>query len=57
MKLWSESWANGERIPARYAAGKPDAGGGVSFSANLNPHLGWSEAPPGTRSIALICHD
>ncbi len=57
MKLWSESWVNGERIPARYAAGKPDGAGGVTFSDNLNPHLAWSDAPLGTRSFALICHD
>ena len=24
MKLWSDSWINGERIPTRFAAGKPD---------------------------------
>ena len=57
MKLWRESWINGERIPPRYAAGKPDAASGVTFSDNLNPHLGWSEVPQGTRSLALICHD
>jgi Raf kinase inhibitor-like YbhB/YbcL family protein len=57
MKLWSHSWANGERIPARYAAGQPDGHGGAVFSDNLNPHLAWSEVPEGTRSFALICHD
>jgi Raf kinase inhibitor-like YbhB/YbcL family protein len=57
MKLWSDSWTNGERIPTRYAAGKPDVAAGVTFSDNLNPHLGWSEVPAGTRSFALICHD
>ena len=57
MKLWSDSWANGEAIPARCAAGKPDGGGGAVFSENLNPHLAWSEVPPGTKSFALICHD
>lgn len=57
MKLWSDSWANGERIPPRYAAGRLDAAGGVTFSDNVNPHLAWSEVPPGTRSFALICHD
>ncbi len=56
MKLWSDSWVNGERIPARCAAGKLDAAG-VGFSDNLNPHLAWSEAPAGTKSFALICHD
>lgn len=57
MKLWSDSWTNGERIPTRYAAGKPDVAAGVTFSDNLNPHLGWSEVPTGTKSFALICHD
>ena len=54
MKLWSDSWTNGEPIPARYAAGKLDAAGGVGFSDNLNPHLQWSELPAGTRSLVLI---
>ena len=44
MKLWSSSWVNGERIPARHAAGKPDAAGEATFSTNINPHLAWSEA-------------
>ena len=57
MKLWSDSWANGERIPSRYAAGKPDGQGGATFSDNVNPHLAWSEVPAGTLSLALICHD
>ena len=57
MKLWSESWTNGDRIPARYAAGKPDGAGGAIFSDNLNPHLAWSEVPPGAQSMVLICHD
>jgi Raf kinase inhibitor-like YbhB/YbcL family protein len=57
MKLWSDSWANGERIPSRYAAGRIDTPEGVTFSENLSPHLAWSELPAGTRSLALICHD
>ncbi len=57
MKLWSDSWVNGERIPLRFAAGKPDVASGVSFSDNLSPHLAWSEVPAGTKSFALICHD
>lgn len=56
MKLWSDSWINGERIPTRYAAGKP-AADGATFSDNISPHLAWSEVPAGTRSYALICHD
>jgi phosphatidylethanolamine-binding protein (PEBP) family uncharacterized protein len=57
MKLWSDSWTNGDRIPTRYAAGKPDGTGGATFSDNLNPHLAWSDLPAGTQSLVLICHD
>ena len=57
MKLTSTSWVNGDRIPARYAAGRRAVGGGVEFSDNLNPQLGWADLPPGTKSLALICHD
>jgi Raf kinase inhibitor-like YbhB/YbcL family protein len=56
MKLWSDSWTNGDRIPARYAAGKLTESG-VGFSDNVNPHLAWSGLPPGTRSLVLVCHD
>lgn len=56
MKLWSNSWPNGESIPERFAAGKLTAEG-VGFSDNLSPHLAWSGLPAGTRSLALICHD
>ena len=57
MKLWSDSWTNGDSIPTRFAAGQPDGAGGARFSDNLNPHLAWSDLPAGTQSMALICHD
>jgi Raf kinase inhibitor-like YbhB/YbcL family protein len=57
MKLTSRSLAEGQRIDALYAAGKPDAKSTVTFSDNLSPHLAWSEVPAGTKSFALICHD
>jgi len=57
MKLWSDSWTNGDRIGARYAAGRLDESGAVGFSDNVNPHLAWSDLPAGTRSLVLICHD
>jgi phosphatidylethanolamine-binding protein (PEBP) family uncharacterized protein len=57
MKLWSDSWANGDRIGERYAAGRLDARGGVTFSDNLNPHLAWNDVPSDARSLVLICHD
>lgn len=57
MKLWSDSWRNGNPIPPLYAAGRPDGQGGVGFSDNVSPHLAWSGAPSATQSFALICHD
>jgi phosphatidylethanolamine-binding protein (PEBP) family uncharacterized protein len=57
MKFWSDSWTNGDRIPERFAAGKPDGQGGAAFSDNISPHLAWSEVPAGAQSLVLICHD
>lgn len=57
MKLWSDSWTNGDRIPDRYAAGKADGQGSATFSDNLNPHLAWSATPAQTQSLVLVCHD
>jgi Raf kinase inhibitor-like YbhB/YbcL family protein len=57
MKLWSDSWTNGDRIPARYAAGRLDGADGVGFGENLNPHLAWSDVPAAAKSLVLICHD
>jgi Raf kinase inhibitor-like YbhB/YbcL family protein len=57
MKLWSRSWVNGDPIPARFAAGRPDPDSVVTFSDNVSPHLAWDDLPAGTRSLALICHD
>ncbi len=57
MRLWSNSWTNGDHIPARYAAGQPDGQGGAGFSDNISPHLAWDDLPAGTQSVVLICHD
>jgi Raf kinase inhibitor-like YbhB/YbcL family protein len=57
MKLWSDSWANGDRIAPKYAAGRLDDKSGVAFSDNINPHLAWSDLPAATKSLVLICHD
>jgi Raf kinase inhibitor-like YbhB/YbcL family protein len=57
MRLISQSWADGGHIPERFAAGRVDAAGQVGFSANLNPHLTWSEVPLSARSLVLICQD
>ena len=52
MKIASESFEHGKRIPAEFAAGTPDG-----FGGNRNPHLHWRDAPAGTRSFALLCID
>ncbi|WP_428264377.1 YbhB/YbcL family Raf kinase inhibitor-like protein [Haliangium sp.] len=57
MKLWSDSFRDGEPIPARYALGKHDPDNHFAFSDNVSPHLAWSELPDGTKSLALICCD
>jgi phosphatidylethanolamine-binding protein (PEBP) family uncharacterized protein len=57
MKLWSDSFADGGRIPVEFAFGKPAPRTHVSLSDNRNPHLAWDDVPAGTRSLALIVHD
>ena len=57
MKLTSTSFADGERIPEAFAFCAPDAKSHVKLGGNRNPQLEWSEAPMGTRSVVVICHD
>jgi Raf kinase inhibitor-like YbhB/YbcL family protein len=57
MKLWSESFGDGQAIPSQFAFGAIDPVAHVRLSDNLNPHFAWSDLPAGTRSLALICHD
>lgn len=52
MKIVSDSFEHGRRIPAEFAMGTPEG-----FGGNRNPHLRWSDAPPGTRSFVLLCID
>ncbi len=57
MKLSSNSFSEGERIPGDFAFCIPDPAHHVCLGRNLNPHLTWSDAPAATQSFALICHD
>jgi Raf kinase inhibitor-like YbhB/YbcL family protein len=57
MKIWSHSFQDNARIPAKYAFCLMDAKTHVALSENCNPHLAWSDLPAGTQSLALICHD
>ncbi len=57
MEIRSDSFKNGQRIPAPFAFGKPNPTTHVDLSDNQNPHLAWSGVPAGTKSLVLICHD
>ena len=57
MKLWSDSFTDGELIPAECAFGVIDSAAHVRWSSNHNPHLAWDEVPAGTQSLVLLCRD
>jgi len=57
MKLWSDSFVDGEAIPAEFAFARVDPKHRVALAPNRNPHLAWWDLPQGTRSLVLICHD
>lgn len=57
MKVQIEGWNHAERIPGKFAFGVPAIEGHVALSDNLNPAIRWHDAPAGTKSFALICHD
>ncbi len=57
MKLTSTSISDQQRIPERNAFGKIDGVNHVALAGNANPQLSWSDAPTGTQSFAIICHD
>lgn len=47
MTLTSSAFEQGGAIPAKYTGEAED----------VSPVLEWSDAPDGTRSFAIICHD
>ncbi len=57
MKLKSDSFSDGQAIPIEFAFCRPDSEIHACLSDNISPHLAWSDAPKGTRSFVLICHD
>ena len=57
MEITLKSWANGAPIPRKFAFGKIPVEGRFETSDNVNPAIGWSDAPEGTKSFAVIMHD
>jgi len=57
VKLQSTSFRDGGVIPAEHAFCAADPKSHVTLSKNRSPHLAWSEAPMGTKSFAILCHD
>lgn len=57
MQLWSDSFKDGNAIPAKFAFCKIDAKAHVALADNKNPHLGWRDVPPDAQSLVVICHD
>ena len=57
MKLWSDSFADGGPIPVEFTFCKIHPESHVEMSDNRSPHVAWSDLPPGTLSLALVCHD
>ena len=57
MKILSESFSDGERMPSKFAFAKKDLSEGLCFARNVNPEIAWQDIPPATRSLVLICKD
>ncbi len=47
MKIESSAFGSGQPIPQKYTCDGPD----------VSPPLSWSDAPPGTKTFALIADD
>lgn len=57
MKLWSNSFDEGDTIPGDFAFCVIDPASHVRLSGNRNPHLAWNGVPEATKSLVLVCHD
>lgn len=57
MHLRSDSFRPYAYLDPRLALGRVDPASRATFSRNRNPHLAWSDPPPGTASFALLGFD
>jgi Raf kinase inhibitor-like YbhB/YbcL family protein len=57
MDVTTTAFSDQGRIPTQFAFCRMDPRTHVALDQNRNPDLAWSEAPVGTQSFAVICHD
>lgn len=57
MKLTSASFSDDHPIPGDFSFCTPDPARHVCLGKNLNPQLTWLDAPAGSKSFVIICHD
>ena len=57
MKLTTTAFPDHGAIPAEFAFGTIDAATHVRLAGNRNPDFAWSDLPPETLSLAIVCHD
>mgnify|MGYP001241864164 CR=1 FL=1 len=57
MQFTSPVVRDHQSIPGEYAFGLPDPQQHIVLGPNVNPPFAWSDLPPETRSLVLICHD
>lgn len=58
IKVESDSFGHGDRIPREHAFGVPDGSGKAEAGGgNRSPHLRWSGHPEGTQSFVIACVD
>jgi Raf kinase inhibitor-like YbhB/YbcL family protein len=57
MKLSTTAFVDAGAMPPDCAFCKPDPGSHVTLSTNQSPDLMWIDAPTGTESFAILCHD
>jgi Raf kinase inhibitor-like YbhB/YbcL family protein len=57
MKFEVLSFPDGQPIPGEFSFCIPAQEGHVQLGGNRSPHVRWSDLPPGTKSLALLCVD
>ena len=57
MQLTSDSISQNSPISSEFALCLPDPQTRITLAPNRNPQLSWCDAPAGTRSFVLLCHD